>query len=250
MNEVIRTQLSHRTYRKFKREQVSAEILDLILDVANKTASAMCLQHFSILRISDQNLKNRIADISGQAYIADMPEVFVFLVDLYRNSVIAKEAGREGYINSMHSFMSASSDALLAAQNVNLAVESLGMGGVFLGSPLWKIEEFIDVLDLPLYTFPVIAYGFGYPDEEPAQKPRMAAGFKFFENKYPDLSGIKDELAEYDKEMSSYTDLRNPDKTLKPFTEQVSNLADLLNSKQPKMIAALKRQGFSVEDRA
>lgn len=249
MNEVIRTQLKHRTIRKFKSMPVSPELLDVILDVANKTASAMCLQHFSILRISSPTLKKKIAEISGQAYIEDMPEVFVFLVDLYRNSVIAKEAGAEHYIDSMHSFLSAASDALLAAQNVNLAVESLGMGGVFLGSPLWKIDEFIELLNLPMYTFPILAYGFGYPAEEPSLKPRMAGEFKFFENRYPDLSGIKDRLSAYDNEMSSYIDLRNPGKTLKPFTEQVTVLADVLNSKQPKMMAALKKQGFCVEDR-
>lgn len=249
MNEVIRTQLNHRTIRKFKTTPVGPELLELILDVANKTASAMCLQHFSILRITDPGLKSKIADISGQAYIADMPELFVFLVDLYRNSLIAKEAGLDTYLNSMHSFLSASSDALLAAQNVNLAAESLGMGGVFLGSPLWKIEEFIEVLDLPMYTFPILAYGFGYPDEEPRMKPRMAGEFKFFENKYPALNGIKDNLKDYDREMGTYVDLRNPGKPLRPFTEQVAQLSTLLNSKQPRMMEALKKQGFCVEDR-
>lgn len=248
MNEVIRTQLNHRTIRKFKQEPIGPELVELILDVANKTASAMGLQHFSILRISDGTLKSKIAEIAGQAYIADMPELWVFLVDLYRNSVIAKEGGKEEYLHSMHSFLSASTDAVLAAQNVNLAVESLSMGGVFLGSPLWKIDEFIGVLALPKYTFPILAYGFGYPAEEPNLKPRMAGEFKFFENKYPDLSGIRARLAPYDEEMSSYVDLRNPDKPLKPFTEQVSAITDILSTKQPKMLSALKKQGFLAED--
>lgn len=249
MNEVIRTQLNHKTIRKFRPEPVGPELVELIADVACKTASAMCLQHFSLLRITDQALKDRIAEISGQAYISDMPELWVFLVDLYRNSVIAREAGRADYINSMHSFLSAASDALLAAQNVNLAVESLGMGGVFLGSPLWKIEDFISLLELPKYTFPVIAYGFGYPAEEPTLKPKMAAEFRFFENRYPDMTGIKDKLSSYDGEMSCYIDLRNPGKPLKPFTEQVTVLADVLSSKQPRMMAALERQGFCIQDR-
>ncbi len=246
MNETIKLQLNHKTIRIFEDKKVPQEMIDSILDVANRTATGMGLQQFSIIRITDQDLKEKLAKIGGQAYIADMPEVFIFIADLYRNYLVAKEGGEESYMNSMYALNDAMADALLAAQNVNIAVESLGMGGVYLGCVLWKIKELIEVLNLPKYTFPAIGYGFGFPGQDPQLKPRMSGEFKFFENEYPCLDGIRAKLKNHDEAMSKYYDLRKPDTPLDPFTKQVIKLSKLVSSQDIPLTEAMVSQGFKL----
>lgn len=246
MNDTIKLQLEHRTIRKFEQREVPKDMLDSILNVANRTACGLGLQHFSIIRVSDNGLKKKLAEAAGQLYIADMPELFVFLADLNRNKIIAAEGGENEYVNSTYALLNALSDALFAAQNVNIAVESLGMGGVYLGSVLWKIEETIKLLKLPKYTFPAIAYGFGFPAQNPALKPRMDLEFKVFENEYPDLSGIRARLKKHDEDMTKYYDLRNTDAPLDPFTKQVISMSKMLSKKVPNLGAAIKSQGFDL----
>lgn len=246
MNETLKLILNHRTFRKFEDKKVPQDILNNILESANRAPTGMGLQQFSIIRITDFDLKNKLAEISGQAYIADMPELFVFIADLYRNYMISKESGSDFYMNSLYALSNGISDALLAAQNVNITVESFGMGGVFLGSILPRINELIELLKLPKYTFPVIGYGFGYPAEKPSLKPRMDEKFRFFENVYPDMTGIKDKLKDHDEKMSLYYDLRNPDTPLPPFTKQVLKLSEMVSSKNIPFVEAMKKQGFDL----
>ena len=52
--------------------------------------------------------------------------------------------------------MQAAEDAILALQNALTAIESMGLGGVVLGSIKNDPEKLIQVLDLPKMTFPIL----------------------------------------------------------------------------------------------
>ncbi|MGX7076753.1 nitroreductase family protein [Globicatella sanguinis] len=90
MNEMIKKQLNHRTIRFFKDKQVAPEQLNTILEVINQTASSNALQAFSIIRVTDQEKRSKLAEITKQAYITKVPELFIFVIDNYRNATIAK----------------------------------------------------------------------------------------------------------------------------------------------------------------
>ncbi|MDK6419943.1 NADPH-dependent oxidoreductase, partial [Actinotignum timonense] len=96
-------------------------------------------------------------EVCNQDYVARAPELWIFIVDLYRNTQIAKE--HEADTASSHQlerFFQGYSDAVLMAQNVNNAVESLDMGAVFLGSIQNNMGAMIDILELPELTAPVL----------------------------------------------------------------------------------------------
>ena len=81
--------------------------------------------------------------------------------------------------------MQAAEDAILALQNALTAIESMGLGGVVLGSIKNDPEKLIQVLDLPKMTFPILGLQVGIPDQEPQLKPRLPLDQITFDNNYP-----------------------------------------------------------------
>lgn len=175
MNDMIKKQLAHRTIRAWKDKKVSAADLEIFKEVIQRTATSTGMQTYSVIRVVDADKKKAISDITTQAYVGTAPELFIFIVDGYRNAQIAKELTGEDYANAgdMERFFQGFTDACLAAQNLTNAIESMDMGAVYLGSILNDVPKLIEILDLPEYTFPVLGLAFGYPDQDPMLKPRM-----------------------------------------------------------------------------
>ena len=93
MNETIKTQLNHRSIRQFKPLALTQEEVDLLVDVARHTATSNFRQSYSIISITDQKLKEEIAEIANQPYIPNAGHLFVFVVDQRRNTLIAEAKG-------------------------------------------------------------------------------------------------------------------------------------------------------------
>ena len=81
MNETIKTQLNHRTIRAFEEKPLTKEEVDLLVEVAQRTASSMYMQAYSIISVTDPELKKELAAVSGQPYVANNGHLFVFVVD-------------------------------------------------------------------------------------------------------------------------------------------------------------------------
>ncbi len=240
-------QLNHRSIRAFKKKEVPDDILNDLLNIIQRTATSMGMQRSSIIRITDQSVKEKIAVIGNQPYIAEAPEVFIFVVDLHRNISICKEKGVDGSnMANVDSFFQGFTDCVLAAQNLTNAFEEIGLGGVFLGSILNDTNAMIELLNLPKYTFPALGVAFGYPDQDPMLKPRMNMNFRVFENSYNTNDNYLDLLKEYDEEMHQYYDLRNSDKPLPKFTDQVVNTINPFEMKRVDLIKNARKQGFNL----
>lgn len=116
MNKTIKTQLDHRTIRKFKDKAVSDEILETLFNVVNRTASSVAMQSYSIIRVTDKNIKKQISKVCKQDYVNHMPELVIFLVDAYRNAKISEEMGENlSAKRDMDRFFQGFTDASLAA---------------------------------------------------------------------------------------------------------------------------------------
>lgn len=247
MNETIKTQLNHRTIRKFENRPVEKEVLDTLLEVVNRTASSTGMQNSSIIRVTDKDLREKIYEISTQKYLLDVPELWIFVVDTLRNDRIARENGFEPKTScDMDKFFQGFTDATLAIQNLTVAIESMGMGAVYFGSILNNMGKLVEALKLPKLVFPVLGIGFGYPKEEPQLKPRMPMELKFFENEYKILPSYKEAIKEYDEEMTNYYDLRENGKRSDTFSEQVvSRLKPEIEVKR-NVADIIEAQGFNL----
>ena len=248
MNETIKTQLNHRSIRQFKPLALTQEEVDLLVDVARHTATSNFRQSYSIISITDQKLKEEIAEIANQPYIPNAGHLFVFVVDQRRNTLIAEAKGAEALVQgSPERFISAFSDAMIAAQNVVVAAESLGMGTVYLGSILNDNAKLSELLKLPKYVYPAVGLAVGWPDQEPQLKPRLPRHVIHMENYYQDLENPLEELKDYDAEVHEYYDLRDLNNRVDEFTTQIAKTMDKSVAKRANTLKDLQKQGFFID---
>lgn len=246
-NKTIQDMLNHRSIRKWKDKEVDKEILESLFNVANRTSTSIGMQTASVIRVTDKEVRKKIADVTNQKYVEEAPEFWIFIADHFRNKSILKEAGIEvNYAADVDRFISGLTDAALMGQNVANAVESFGLGFTIFGSILNDAEKIIEVLKLPEYTFPVIGLGFGYPDQDPELKPRMSYENRIFENEYKIYENYHETFSAYDKEMASYYDLRDTSKSLPTFTDQAVQKYSVQNEARERLLKIAKKQGYDL----
>lgn len=246
MNKTIETMLNHKSIRKFTKQKVNKEIISTLVDVARHTSSSNFMQSYSIISVLDEDKKQAIAKISNQQYIADSGHLFIMVIDQNRNMQIAKENNQNTKVlGSFDRFLIGASDALLASQNILTATESLGLGGVVLGSILNQVDELIEILDLPHYVFPILGIAIGYPDQTPQHKPRLPQSVMHFEDSYKIQENINEELEDYDLMVNQYYDLRDENKRVEKFTTQITQGMNREVPGRLKLLDILNKQGFA-----
>lgn len=192
MNEVIKQIKSRKSVRVFEDKKIEDNLKDEILNSAFQAPTAGCMMLYSILDITDENLKAKLAiTCDNQPFIAKAPIVLIFLADYQRwydsfslNNCNPRKPG-EGDI------LLAASDALIAAQNTVVAAESLGIGSCYIGDILENCEEVSELLNLPEFVMPISMVVYGYPTDQQKQrnKPiRFEKEYIVFENQYRKLS--------------------------------------------------------------
>lgn len=248
MNDNINIALNHKTIREFKDQKVDNDVVEPLLEVANHSASSNGMQLFTIIRVTDQEIKDRLSEIGRQEYMRRAPELWIFVADLYRNYSIAKENGvQNDEMISFDKFIQAFTDSVIAAQNVVRSAESMGFGTNYYGNIHNSTQDVIDLLNLPKYTYPVVGLGFGYPNQNPQLKPRMPISLKSFTNTYRVFDNYNEKIKDYDNEMTTYYDLRESNKKSDSFSLQIPKKQGTLIAKRDKMFETLKKQGFIVE---
>ena len=146
-NETIKHQLNHRTIRAFKPTTLSTEQLNTLYSVASHTPTSMFMQQMSIMHITDPDKRAAIREISKQPYVGANGDLFILLVDLYRNQQIRQQKGKDdGRLHTADIFFQGLDDAIMDAQNIIVAAESMGLGVVPLGSIKNDPQKIIEVL--------------------------------------------------------------------------------------------------------
>lgn len=238
MNPTIQNQLNHRSIRKFKDIPLTSEEVNLLVDVARHTSSSSFMQSYSILSVTDPEKKAKVAQIGNQNYIAECGHLFIMLADQHRNQLIAQEQDTDTEVlGSFDRFFVAATDAILAAQNIMVAVEAMGLGAVFLGSTLNQVDQLIELFNLPKHVVPVLGIAIGHPDQAPQLKPRLPRAIMHFENNYPELENVCEALKEYDTIVHEYYDLRDANNRVDAFTTQI---AKGMTRKHPGRMQLLK----------
>lgn len=92
-NPTVDVLLDRRSIRAFQQEPIDPQILTTIEAAAQHAASSQYLNDWSAIRILDHTLKQQIAEVGHQPYIADAAALYVFVLDEYRNAVIARNSG-------------------------------------------------------------------------------------------------------------------------------------------------------------
>ncbi len=178
MNEVIKQLFGRKSVRVFEDKEISKEDKQLILEAATMAPTAGNQQFYTILDITDQELKEKlVVTCDNQPFIAKAKMVLIFCADYKKWYDGFKAAGCEPRNLGVGDLMLAVSDTNIAAQNAVTAAWSLGIGSCYIGDIMENCEEHRKLLNLPEYVFPTAMLVFGYPTEQQLerQKPERAA---------------------------------------------------------------------------
>ena len=188
MNEIIESLYQRKSVRAYEDRAIPEEMKNLILEASMQAPSAGCQQLYTILDITDQELKEKLAEsCDHQPFIAKAPMVLVFCADCKKWYDAYLEAGCEPRKPGVGDLMLAITDTAIAAQNAVVAAESLGIGSCYIGDIMERYETHRDLLHLPKYVVPTAMVVFGYPtkQQEEREKPvRLPAQAVVSENTY------------------------------------------------------------------
>ena len=221
-NPITDSLKSRKSVRAFEDRQIPEDIKQEILRCAAQAPTAGNQQLYTILDITDQTLKEKLAvTCDSQPFIAKAPMVLIFCADAQRWHDAYIEAGCGPRAPWAGDLMLAVCDAAIAAQNAVTAAESFGIGSCYIGDIMERCEAHRELLGLPPFVFPALMLVFGYPTQQQIsrEKPeRFAMKHIVHENTYRRMDGP--ELREM---MSQRAGSRGYDEWMRAFCERKYN---------------------------
>lgn len=190
-NETLSQLFARKSVRVFEDRPVSPEMKALLLEAAFQAPTAGNQMLYTILDITDQELKNRLAvTCDHQPFIATAPVVLIFLADCRRWYDSYRFGGAAPRQPGAGDLLLAAADALIAAQNLVVAAQSLGLGSCYIGDILEQCETHRQLLNLPPEVVPaaMVVAGWPTPQQQERKKPaRFDSRYIVFENRYRTL---------------------------------------------------------------
>jgi len=208
MNPAISLLSSHRSIRKFTGRPVEEPIFQTIVRAGQCAATSNHVQAYTIIRVKDKNTRKELAELAGpQPWVEQAPVFLVFCADLTRLESACQMHCVTAETGWAEQFIVTTVDTALMAQNMMVAAESFGLGGVFIGGIRNDPDKVCGLLKIPDNAYPVFGMCIGYPDQVPDIKPRLPLNLVLREENYHG-SCLKTKTAkspdDYDKTMRDY----------------------------------------------
>lgn len=195
MNDIIRSLHERKSVRAYLDQPIPPEDRRAILEAACQAPTAGNQQLYTILDITDPELKKALSvTCDNQPFIAAAPMVLVFCADCKKWYDAYREAGCQPRLPGVGDLMLAVTDTAIAAQNAVTAAESLGLGSCYIGDIMENCQEQRRLLSLPEYVFPAVMVVLGYPTQTQRQRPkpqRCALEHIVHENSYRAMDGAE-----------------------------------------------------------
>lgn len=131
-------------------------------------------------------------------------------------------------------------DVGIFAQNVLLAAESIGLGGVFIGSIRNDLARVGALLGCPQGVVPIVGLCLGYPDQEPMKRERLPLDVILSENRFQAASAA--DLQAYNDNVQAYYRTRDGVAQM-DWAQQIRN--QFCHEVRPDLLRYLQAQGFA-----
>ena len=177
VNPVLSNIMARRSIRKYLDKPVEHAKLEIVVRAGINAPSAVNRQPWIVRVVEDQKLIADVTEVYKEAN-AEMVKRDKDFKNMFRNApnliCVCTPANGGGEL-----------DAGLLGENMMLAAQSIGLGTCCLGGPVRfllsnnKCRFFLDRLDIPEGYKLNYILAIGYPDEQPAAKPRDASKVKY-----------------------------------------------------------------------
>lgn len=234
--------------RKYSSREVSDELLNRLLEEAERTPTMGNLQLYSVVITRSEEGKKALAPAHfNQPMVTGAPVVLTICADYRRTTLWAENRkAHPGYDNIL-SFMNAATDALLFTQTFCNLAEEEGLGTCFLGTTVYMPKMIIDTLKLPKLVMPVATITLGWPDEQPALSERLPLRSIIHQEAYEDYTPEKiDDFYEEKENLEvnkEFVRINNVETLAQVFTDIRYTKKDC-ETMSKGFLDALKNQGF------
>ena len=193
---MIKEIANHRSIRKYKSSPIDEEVLSDILHSAARASTCGNMQLYSLVVTLDARVRAELAPCHfNQAMVTEAPCVVTVCADVHRFSMWCEQRDADPAYDNFAWFLNASTDALLAAQNLCVEAEMNGLGICYLGTTIYTAGMIAEILELPKRVIPVTTIVLGYPDESPELTDRLPLEAVVHYEKYTDYTAAEiDEL--------------------------------------------------------
>ena len=236
------------TIRKYSDREVTEELLNNLIEEAERTPTMGNLQLYSVIITRSEEGKKALAPAHfNQPMVTEAPVVLTICADYRRTTIWAdNRKATPGYDNIL-SFMNASTDALLFTQTFCNLAEEEGLGTCFLGTTVYMPKAIIDTLKLPKLVMPVATITLGWPAEQPAKSDRLPLRAIIHQEHFSDYTPekINDFYEEKEslEENKEFVKINHKETLAQVFTDIRYTKKDC-ETMSVGFLEALKQQGF------
>jgi nitroreductase len=179
-NQIIDTLMNRKSIREYTSQMPTDEEIETLARAAQQApfAGQMCSL---LLKRSPGGARSRA------------PLLFTICFDMHKLEKIMAKRNWPTKSCDLLLLLFGLQDAVLMAENLVIAAESLGMGSCFIGNAPYRAKAIIKEYNLPGRVFPIVQLTVGFPAENPPTRPRYPIEYFLFENQYPELT---DEMVE------------------------------------------------------
>lgn len=244
----LETLLNHRSIRKFSDKPIAEDLLVTLLQAGQMASSSSFMQAVSVIRVTDKQLRQQIRKIciqqpqtassdtlKGHDYVENCAEFLVFCMDNQRHQQLVPDS----QLDWTEIVLIGAIDAGLVAQNVMVASESVGLGGVYIGSIRNDLVTLSELLKLPTHVVPLFGMCLGYPEQNPAQRPRLPFTMLLSTNHYEPAT--TEQLEQYNQVVANYYHERGNDSL--DWQQQIANT--FAKPVRPSILPYLQSQGYA-----
>ena len=244
-NSILEQLTQHRSIRNFENQPLNKEQVLKLVDAAQHASTSTFSQQYSIISVTDQDMLEAIAKVTGHRWMLRAGHYFVVVADQYRNLRIAQADGTDPYIlHSTDKFLASVFDTAIATENIMVAAESMGLGGTIMGSILNDPRKMIEILHLPEMTFPLLGIAIGYPKDKPELKPRLPKSVFHFSNHYDLGANFEQELSGYDRLLNTYYQSRSTNDRTETFSHHIVSELNRNHNVRADLFSIIQEQGL------
>ena len=249
MESVKKALLGRTSIRRYEREPIPDETMEFIFEAIRNTPTSYNGQQFSVIDIDDQELKEKLYELTGQKQLKTCNRLLIFCSDYHKMELLAKEKGFEmpAFTDTMDGTIIGIIDASLAMMSAVVAAEAAGLGSNCVGY-LRTVDptKVAELLNLPKGVFVVCGLALGIPREHPDLKPKQAKNTVFFKNTYTKNEGdLIRSLVEYDKVVQEYNRTRSGGTTDNDWCSHI--LEYYRHAMDYRILQYLKNQGYDIK---
>lgn len=249
MKDVKQTLLERTSVRRYEYDDIPEETMEFIRRAVENTPTSYNGQQFSVIDITDQDLKEELYALTNQKQIKTCKHFLVFLSDYHKISLLAEKKGLEmpPFTDTMDGTVIGIIDASLAMMSAVVAAQACGLGTNCIGY-LRTVDpkRVAELLKLPKGVFVVCGLALGIPREHPDLKPKEPTSLVFHRNCYrQDQEKMTEELARYDAEVLHYNQTRSGSKTDNDWCGHI--LDYYRHAMNYRILDYLKEQGYDIK---